>query len=505
MAELYRNARVLTMDPAAPRASGFLVEGGRFAALGDEAEQRAGSAEVVDLEGRVVVPGLIDAHTHIEATAVTGACWFDVRGLMLADALPRIEERVRTLEPGRWLIAQGTRSLDRAPLRAELDAIAPENPVMFRADMHMQTANTRALAAAGLLDRGYQPPGVAIERDPDGEPNGTLHGGFQLFPVDLPEVDELSDILERFIHERFSRFGVTSIFEIPNTRQGMLAYQKLEREGRLDARIGLYPTVGPGPQALMADNEVFAQTGLASGFGSDMVWFGGLKYFVEESATVNTFHTIHMKEELVRSLYLCFRNGIQAWMHAPSPVGQAFALDAIEEARRLHGGDGGTRPRIEHLGLFFLSDDVLTRVKELGVLPVPNPSFIDFWGTDLTCSYRTLTDAGLRPPGNSDTSGGAPRAMNPWHTIERMTTRINKDGIQIAPQESISVLEGIRAYTEFAALSGHRDGKQGVIARGALADFAVLSEDPLTIPADEIEERVHSVRTVVGGRTVWQA
>lgn len=160
MKTLYRNGSVLTMDPGVGTVGAFLVENGHFAAVGEQALEFAAGAQVVDLGGRTVVPGLIDAHAHLETDAVSHAMWVDVRDVPLAVMLECLRQRVASVGPGEWVIGQATFGQDRdMPGRAELDRIARGNPVLIRASMHALSANTRALAAAGLLDRRASPTG----------------------------------------------------------------------------------------------------------------------------------------------------------------------------------------------------------------------------------------------------------------------------------------------------------------------------------------------------------
>jgi predicted amidohydrolase YtcJ len=185
MSTLYRNGVVLTMDPgAAGPVDAFLVTNGRFAAVGDRALDAAGRSEVVDLGGRTVVPGLIDAHAHLETDALSHACWVDVRDVPLDVMLERLRGHASALPPGEWVVGQATFGQDRdMPGRAVLDAALPDHPVIVRASMHAMSANTRALERAGLLSRQHVPAPTVIYRDADGEPTGQLLEAHHLFPV----------------------------------------------------------------------------------------------------------------------------------------------------------------------------------------------------------------------------------------------------------------------------------------------------------------------------------
>ena len=517
MTTLYQNATVLTMDDRLGATNALLVDGGRIAAVGAAAIAQADGAEVVDLGGATVVPGMIDAHTHLETSAIANNVWVDVRFLSNADALTRIRERVDSSRPGEWVVAQGTYGQDfDMPTRAELDALAPRNPVLFRATMHSQIANTRALELSGLRDHRHSPVGVVVMREPGGEPTGEVIEGFHLFPIDMPGPDEHAEIIEKEIRERFNRYGVTTIYEVPFSAAGVRAFQQLNRDGRLNARISLNPTTGPGLQMLIGDISQWAMLGLMTGFGDDTLWLGGAKFFldgVHELALSIDRDRLHPAKwgtatrqfnELVRQLVTCYEAKVQPWIHTLGDDSHRLAVDAVREAQRLFGGDGGVRTRIEHI---FNSHphtaDLMDEVAELGIVPILQSAFMHFDKGDGAFFFRSLAEKGVPTPGSSDNAGTQPFATNPWFGIGKMLTRRSRNGVIVNPSEIVSTMDGIRSYTRDGAFAGHKEGFLGRLRPGFAADFAVLDQDPLTIPDQDLES-IESVLTVMGGRVVWQ-
>ncbi|MCS5498284.1 amidohydrolase family protein [Cnuibacter physcomitrellae] len=519
MRTLYRNGVVVTMDREIGTADAVLVDGDRFEAVGAEALDRAGTAEVVDLGGATVVPGLIDAHAHLETDAVSNARWVDVRDVEPSELLERLRRHAAGVPAGTWIVGQASFSQDRAlPDRHQLDSVAPDHPVLVRASMHALAANTLALRQAGLMTSIYAPTGTVVERDSAGTPTGHLLEAFHLFPVDDLGIAETADLLEHSIHDRFNRYGVTTVYEVPMSRQGMRGFQVLDQEDRLNARIALFPAIRPGLQPLIDDIEHLASTGIASGFGNDRLWLGGAKFFMDSIhdeafwAARDVDHpsrwgaVTHLYSDVVRALSIGYRAGLQLWFHAIGVGAQQVVIDAALEAQRVVGGDGGTRTRIEHIfNERSGTPEMYADLARAGIIPVPNAVFIHIYGGGVGAfPYRTLIEEGFMPPGNSDNSGTQPFANNPWFGIQKLTTRLTRNGEEILPDERIGVFDGLRTYTEFGAFAGHREGRLGVIRPGAFADFAVLDADPFTIAHEELGT-IQSALTVMGGRTVWQA
>lgn len=516
----YVNGKILTMDARMPVASAFQVSGGRFSAVSsDSSSMPVAPDRTVDLAGATVVAGLIDAHTHLESSALAEHFYLDLRDRSLAELLETVEAHVAD-DPERWIVVQAS-SRQQAPTKDDLDRVAPRTPVIVRVSVHLQIVNSAALAGAGLDQYSPTPRGMRFGRTDDGQLDGRVEEAFDLFPVGRASVDATADFLEATIREFLLPYGVTTVYEIPFSAQGVRAYQQLHRQGRLAVRISLNPTIAPGLQPLADSVATISQLGLQSGFGDERLWFGAAKIFLDGDGTA-AFDSSREAEhpsswgvptqqysDLVNSLVSGFTAGVQVWMHALGADAQRLALDAVEEARRIVG-PGDFRPRIEHILNHWSDGELIDRVESAGVIPVLTAAFMG-WHSDGfvhahkphgAFPFRTLLDRGFMPPGNSDTAGTQPFALNPWHGIAAMVRRQNAQGEPVNPSEAVSVDEGIRCYTQFGAHAGFREASLGSITVGKHADFAVLNQDPTSVDPDQIID-TRALATVVAGEVVW--
>ncbi|MQA05903.1 MAG: amidohydrolase family protein [Streptosporangiales bacterium] len=515
---MMHGGRVRTLDRVGRLAQGVAIRHGRVVAVGSDADVLCwahSGDEIIDLHGRTVLPGLIDAHAHVELGTYANSWWTDVRSVGRAECLNRLKRAAA--EPGSgWVVGQATYGQD-LPDRDELDAIAPATPLLIRWSMHLLVANSVALRKA-RIDRTFSPPtGSRVRRDENGEPTGVVEEGFDLFPVPYPDVDWLTRNLRRELLTSFAPYGVTTIHELPATTSGTHAWQLLARQAELPARIILNPIVAPGHQPTIADVDHFLDAGFVTGFGDEWLRLGALKVFVDgDEAAAYSYEQLsdapagwglltQSLNDLANLLSACFRARQQVWMHAIGDAAQDLALESIAQAvTRSPGWEH--RTRIEHIANHGIRADQLDRMRRLGVIPVPTAAFMHVTAPEQTgpgdCyPYRRLIDAGLRPPGNSDTAGTQPFATNPWFGISRMANRRNKKGEPLSPGQRVDVAEAITTYTAHGAFAGFEEQTKGSIEIGKLGDLAVFGRDPVNCDPARIEDVTADV-TVVGGHIV---
>lgn len=514
---LVTNARVFAKADSLEWASAMAVRDGRVVAVGDDADlRRAGQGlRELDLGGRTVLPGFIDAHTHVEFSAMARYGWLDIRNLAKREVLDRIERAVGQVESGdEWVIAQAT-FLQPLPSREEVDGISAGVPVVVRESMHRYQANTEAMRRAGLLESvGFVPPGGIVHVDEHGVPTGLVEEAFHLFPIPEHSVEQLERLLARELSQAFASSGVTTVYEIPATRAGVQAYRNLAERGDLPTRISLNPVLAPGLNPIVESTGDWDAALLGADLESDLIAPGGVKIFIDgdNQLALDSGRLFRDPREwgavtrtlgqLTNELVWATRTGVQAWVHAIGDLAQDLVLEAVARARAIAGAPR-LPMRLEHVANLQLEPAFVERLRDLDVIPVPTANFLTTDDGTGLYAYRTLIDAGMRPPGNSDTGGAIAQAPNPWFGIALLMERRNAAGVEVAPAERISALEGVRTYTEFSAHAaglGHLLGRLDV---GYAADFAVYQVDPRALDPQEMRS-VQADMTFVGGRRTWE-
>jgi len=514
------NGKVLTMDRSDTTAEAIAVKEGKIAKVGDsqEIERFAGSeTKRIDVKGKTVIPGFIDAHTHNDMYGMmTSDLVVDCHIPPLEsvdDILKAIKKRADSAPAGELILGQG-RTFQPYPTKEQLDEVAPNHPVIIKPSMHWYILNTSALKKFNITKDyptfeelfAVDPCGV-IQRDLNtGEPTGYVEECWNyMFPKSKSpfNYEETARVIKEGL-DKHSRYGVTSLVEFMDYPESPGIYQDLYKKGELNIRLqlvtcfyGLYKTV---------DLEEVINMGLTTGFGNEWIKFGGVKIFVDRQQDT-TCSSIQLKEWFSRA----HRSGLRMYMHAITRKGQDIALAAIEAEAKTTGLDGikMMRHRIEHMGNENHDETYLPRMKKLGAIALPTAYFINMGPnkllspkTDKSFMFRTMLDMGLCVPGNSDGAGAIPEAPNPMYQIWCMVNRKPLEGELVCPSEKISVMEALKVYTIHSAYAGLEENIKGSIEAGKLADFVVLAEDPLASVEDHLKD-IEVEMTIVGGKVVY--
>jgi hypothetical protein len=529
---------VVTMDAARPTAEAVAVRGDRIVAVGSDAdiEQFVGpSTERLALDGRTVVPGLIDAHVHFVGIGSRKLA-LDARGRTKAAVVAEVAERVARAAPGEWIQGRGWDHTlwegQQFPTRADLDAVAPDHPVYLgRVDGHAGWANSRALALAGI-DRGTpDPAGGQILRDARGEPTGTLiDNAFRLVTRLIPPLsrEQRLEAIRLSIEECLS-VGLTSVHEAGGFDEDIELYQQLMREGRFDLRIyeflrwpvneqqrphsydSLDAYLVKGPQIGLHDHRLTIRgikMSIDGALGSRGAAF--LEPYADDPGNTGLLRLT--ADEVFSTIVRGLKAGFQTTTHAIGDRANRLVLDAMEKALGAVP-TSDHRLRIEHAQV--LTADDLPRFARLGIIASMQPSHAttdmrwagDRVGADrlrYAYAWASLLDSGARIAGGSD----APvEPVAPLQGIYAAVTRQDFQGWPDGgwqPAERVSREQALRMFTLDAAYSVFEESLKGSIETGKLADMVVLSKDIMTIPAPEILT-TEVERTILGGRVVYSA
>ena len=535
------NADVWTMEgkQSGPAPTALAVAGGRILAVGTDDEVRGladGQTQVLDGVGRTVVPGFMDAHTHFQVAAIQRHLYVDYsvsRPSNIAAVLDELRQRAAITPSGEWIRGDGLLQLEleerRFPTRSELDAIAPDNPVIIVGrGHHSVAANSKALAIAGITRDTQDPPGGEIERDENGEPNGVLseRGKLRLDPYHADTVvpnaswDDRLESLRVAIAYSHS-FGVTGIHDIVADPLEVTSYLDLKQRQELKFRVNMLIR-GVGTET-MVPLEYITGTGMRQGFGDDWVRFDGVKMSIDGSHTQraavvyepypgepdNYGHVRIPQEELDAAIATCHQHGIRTAVHAVGQRAVDMALESFTKAFATPGPLPGVRHRIEHA---FLRprEGQLARIAELGLSVSTQPalvmnvsSYIQVYGEDVTglLPLRSMKEAGIPLIFGTDFPAVP---INPFEGIAFAVTRRSLDeGIIVDKSEAVSLYDAVDMYTRMAAYSTSELDRKGTLTPGKLADIAVLDRKLSETPEDELRQ-VKVDTTIVDGAIVYQ-
>jgi predicted amidohydrolase YtcJ len=527
------NAKVYTMDSAAPRAEAFAVSGGRFVAVGTTAAIKglAGKrTQTFDAKQMTIVPGFADTHNHAGGTTLLYEVLvgnpFEVEFVTIASIIEKLRAKARQTPPGTWVegyFHDDTKLKDKRPLNVrDLDQVSTEHPVVVRhRGGHTSFYNSKALELAKVTKDTPNPPGGTFDRDANGELNGRVtdrarnvfngvgqRPSFTEAQRDQRERDGIAHISKQFV-----RYGLTSVH---HEGGDLTAIQEVRARGDLHHRVS-YESSGRVLDSMIA-------SGIMTGFGDEWIKLGATsEHTVDGSFSERTMalsvpypgiqppykgNVTEQQDELNAWVERVHRAGIQVNCHANGDVAIDMYLTAFERAQKAFARPDA-RPKITHCTL--INDDLVRRMKALGAVPAMfttyayyNTDKFPFYGQELMkrcMAFRTLLDAGIHAAAGSDFSPGP---FAPLMGIQGMVTRTGWDGTTWGANQRVTVDEAIRINTLNGAYASREESIKGSITVGKLADFVVLADDPHTVSQDKIKD-IQIVRTVVGGATVYQA
>ncbi len=549
--KLLYNANIHTLDSKHPSASAILIAGGRIIAVGerDKLESLAhGKLEKQDMKGKTILPGLTDAHIHLQYYSL-GLAKVDCETKTKDECLRRVAERAKNSKPGEWVLGHGwnQNEWNSSPVRAErtlsdseveveagrgqgegwptaseLDAIAPNNPVYLTAkSLHAAWANTAALNLANITNDSPNPKDGAIQRDAKGQATGILlETAMGLVESVIPEatINDIEQAIQR-TQPILWKMGITGLHDF-DRRDSFMALQSLRANSKLKLRVNKNIPVESVEQA----NTL----GLRTGFGDEWLWIGSVKAFMDGALGPHTaamFQPYENEsenkgilnmdgEELFEHCRKAADVGLSMTVHAIGDRANHEVLNAYEQLRKYETEKGlpHLRHRIEHVQVIHPDD--APRLAKLNVIASMQPIHATsdmfaadrFWGdrSKLSYAWRTQINYGAPIAFGSDAPVESP---NPFLGLYAAVTRQRADGSPSAdgwyPEQKLTLAEALSAYTLGAAYAANAENRLGKLAENYLADLIVLDEDPFKIaPKDLLTLNANA--TMINGEWVLQ-
>ena len=520
---LFVNGSFITLEASQPRASAMLVRDGRIAALGESAALRAAEpaqTEVIDLQGRTVIPGLVDSHIHaIRAglSYVTEVHW--TGATTIPEALQRLRDAAGALPPGGWLIvAGGWTELQfaerRRPTQDEVEAAAPEHRVYIQHLYSGALLSKSAVQALGLAENGALLAQLKTERE-SGELTGWFSGETEAITAlfDLLPRPSLAQQVEgtKAFFRTLNSLGLTGVIDPGGYNLPLEAYgavKQLAQEQQLSLRV-TYSLSAPAPGRELADFERLTRD-LPMGAGEGLLRFNGIGENVTWGMYNNDKPTLQDQAALEKVLQLAAQRRLSVTFHWMNDRSVGKLLEVLE---RLNATTPLADLRWSIAHLHDASLPTLERMKTLGVgwlfqnaLYFRGGAFVRQRGQEAAGVSPPIVSAinmGLKVAAGTD----AHRVMSfhPFVALQWILDGRSVDGQRTRDAREIPSREqALAAYTLGSAWFAHDERERGSLAVGKLADFAVLSEDYVSVPAEQIGA-LRSLMTVVGGRVVYAA
>jgi predicted amidohydrolase YtcJ len=540
---ILRNGKIITLDPAQPEVHSLAVRNGRIIAVGttsDNPRLKGPTTKVIDLGGKLAVPGLIEGHGHFMGVGEaqmnlnlrTARNWDDIVAMVAAAA--------KTAKPGTWIMGRGFHQSkwDKAPqpnvqgfpVHEALSKVSPSNPVwLTHASGHASMVNAAAMKAAEINDKTPNPPGGEILKDANGQPTGLLNERAQgllrpaytayLSKRSPAEVEADSRRKVQLAARECVANGITTFEDAGSPFDTVDLIKRIASEGKLDLR--LWMMLNESNDKLKTDIQRYRLQDVANhhltvraikriadgALGSRGAWMLEPYADLPSSSGINT----EKMETISETANIAMTNGFQLCVHAIGDRANREVLNTYEEAFKAHPDKHDLRWRIEHAQHIDPTD--IPRFGKLGVIAAMQaihctsdaPYVIARLGEKRAqggaYAWRSLLDSGAVVGNGTD----APvEEVNPIACFYAAVTRRTKDGTQFYPNQCMTRMEALKSYTLSNAFAAFEEDQKGSLVNGKLADITVLSRDILTVPEDQISA-THVLYTIVGGKVVYQA
>lgn len=536
-----RNANVVTLDAAIPKATAVAVVNDKIVAVGSDeaiAEWIGPKTQVIECRGRTVVPGFIEGHGHFTSLGDSklkldlsdAESWDEIVKLVAAAA--------KTTPRGTWIVGRGWHqgkwreppkaNVEGYPDTADLSRAVPDHPVLLtHGTGHMSLANERAMQLAGITANSVSPRGGAILKAADGRPIGVfretasgplyraLERSLRERTAEQVKAEQVAEVREAV--KECLKYGVTTFHDAGVSLSEVDLFKELAARGELPVR--LWVMLNDGNDVLAANLDRYR---MVNGYDNHLT-VRGIKRMIDgalgthgawllepydDLPTSRGLNTSSL-ESLKETAELAIRHDYQLCVHAIGDRANREVLNVMEEAFRKHPERTDRRWRIEHAQHLHPSD--IPRFKKLGVIasmqgnhatsdgPFVVQRLGEWRARTGAYAWRSLLDAGAIVINGTD----APvETVDPLDSFYSSVTRRMADGVEFFPEQRMTRGEALRSYTRDSAFAGFEEGLKGTITVGKLADLVVLSHDILSVPDEELLKAQVDF-TIIGGRVEY--
>ena len=530
------NGKIVTVDEEFSTKEAIAVKDGKVIATGPTKEiknLKGEATEVIDLEGKTVLPGLYDSHLHMIFTGVA----LQIINLRtppmknIADMAKAVGEKVKKAKPGEWIVGRGWDQVKladhRNPTRYDFDKIAPNNPIyLTRTCGHLSVVNSKALEMAGITKATKDPVGGRIVRDENGEPTGMLEETPAMsLCTNLIPPDGIEDTIEqiKLASDAFNAVGLTSVIEAGITEDQIVAYQLALERGLLHVRVNYMLRAIDGNESEESSLRRINNFPMITGYGNDMLRFQGLKILIDggiggrtallrepyENDTRTGLLTVP-EAKLQHLVDAANKRGMLSGIHCCGGKAMDIVINTFKNTDKVKSIKGR---RFYLIHAYQPSEQNFKDCIEYGIPVASQPDFLYYLGDSYLENmgfkrgsylkpHRSWIDKGIMVAAGTD-SPVTPYPPFPclWASITRKT-ELKKT--VMGEDQRVTREEAIRMYTVNGAYLSFEEDIKGSLEPGMLADMIVIDRDILTCPEDDIKD-TKVLRTILGGKTVYEA
>ena len=530
------NGKIYTVDKARPTVSALAVQGGRILFAGSDAEARRlgnTSTAVIDLGGRTVIPGIIDAHAHLlglgdmlRRVNLVGSTSYD-------EVIKRVKAFSKDVKPGEWILGRGWDQnrwpSKEFPTHDALSRAFPNNPVVLdRVDGHAVLANAKAMELAHVSAATADPEGGRLIRRSGGAPSGVFIDNAQTLIVNAipaPSRAELRSAILAAIAE-CNRLGLTGVHDAGVEPDTVGIYEELAKAGNFNLRNYVMLSDPGEPSSPRARGNPYLQRGPQGALYDGHLWVRAIKLYADGALgsrgaallapygdEPSNSGLLVLRPEYIRAWAdAALRTGFQVNVHAIGDRGNRIVLDSFESALRAVP-NADHRFRIEHAQV--ISPEDIPRFAKLGVIPSMQPTHqtSDMGWAEARVgpqrirgayAWRSLLNTGVVIPSGTDFPV---EEVNPLLTFHAAVTRQDPSNLPPGgwyPDQKMTREEALQSITIWPAYAGFQESVLGSLTPGKYADFVVLDRDIMRIPDTEIVG-TRVVSTWIAGKRVYEA